>query len=643
MPNSYGFSTQKHLPTVSCSLNKTTHTYNLNSEDDFEVSRCDWTVSDSRQMQAQTLKLNALKTNGLIANKRAARRSKNKESFDNAHKMFEHIPNRTLPNYAALIGSYCRLERWEEMFRVLNSMIDEGMLPDNYLVPTILKACSSMQLFRRGKMIHGFVIRKELVSDVFIGNALIHFYSSCGDLRSSINVFDTMKVRDIVSWTALVSAYMDEGLLGDAKEIFNSMQLSGVKPDLVFWNALISGFARNGETALALKSLEDMQEKGTKPHVNTWNGIISGCVQNGFFEDALDVLHDMLCLLEKPNSVTIASILPACAGLKDLDLGRAFHGYALKNELNRNYHVEGSLIGMYSKCENIDYAEKVFSEAENKNTSMWNEIIAAYVDEGKVEKAMELLRLMQNEGLKPDLITYNTLLAGHARYKQKKEIHKLLSEMKQMALEPNIITWNVLISGFQQSSLSYEALKVFQNLQSHVFPPIVRGSAQTNSITIASALAACADLCLWRQGKEIHGYILRNSLESNVYVSSALVDMYMKSKDVESATKIFSRTIDRNTISWNNLMAGCVKNRQLEMALKLFCEMLIEGHKPSAITFLILLPACGDLMAMRLGRQLHAYVVKSKFQEPNKNLASALASMYVRSGRIAEAKQVFGL
>lgn len=586
-------------------------------------------------MQARNVKLTTLKTDGLVKNKLSARRFKNSESLDNAHKVFDNIPNRTISTYASLIGSYCRSEKWEEMFLVLGSMIDEGMLPNAYLVPTILKACSSMKLLRGGKMIHAFITRREFDSDVFIGNALIHFYSSCGDLRSSTSVFNNMKVRDVVSWTALVSAYMEEGLLDDAKEIFNSMPLSGVKPDLVFWNALISGFARNGETALALKSLEDMQEKGLKPQIDTWNGIISGCVQNGLFEDALHVLHDMLCFPEKPNSVTIASILPACAALKDLDLGRAFHGYALKHELSRNHHVEGSLIGMYSKCQKLDYAEKVFSKAPNKNSSVWNEMIAAYVDEGKVEKAMKLLRLMQNRGPKPDLITYNILLAGHARYKGKSEIHKLLSEMNEMALEPNIISWNVLISGFQQSGLSYEALKVFQNLQSHICSP--------NSTTIVSALAACADSNLWRQGKEIHGYTLRHSFESNIYVSSALVDMYMKNEEVESATKVFSRTVDRNTISWNNMIAGCVKNRQVEMAVKLFYEMLIEGHKPSAITFLILLPACAESMTIRLGRQLHAYVVKSHLQDFNDNIASALEGMYAKISGIVEAKQVLGL
>ncbi|KAH7524462.1 hypothetical protein FEM48_Zijuj06G0121900 [Ziziphus jujuba var. spinosa] len=225
-------------------------------------------------------------------------------------------------------------------------------------------------------------------------------------------------------------------------------------------------FARNGEIDLAIQYLEEMQEKGLKPRVNTWNGIISGCAQNKYFEDALDAFYDMLWFPEVPNFVTIASVLPACAGLKNLNLGRAIHGYSLKRQLCNNVHVEGSLIDMYSKCGRNDYSEKVFVGAEVKNTAMWNEMIAAFVNKGKMEGTVELLRLMQNNDSKPDLISYNTILSGLARNGQKDEAYELLTEMVKIDLKLNIVSFNVLISGFQQSGLTYEALKLFQTMQS---------------------------------------------------------------------------------------------------------------------------------------------------------------------------------
>lgn len=599
-------------------------------------------VTDFRQVHALAVKLNAFETDGCIANKLAVSYSRIMESLDDARKLFDDIPKRTLPLFSALMRAYCRLEQWEDLFLVFALMVDEGVLPDKYLVPTILKACSAMQMTRSGKMIHGYAIRKRLDLDVFVGNALIDMYANCGDLRLSTGVFNSMGERDVVTWTALVSAYMDEGLLDEATEVFYSMLLNGVKPDLISWNALVSGFARNGDIDMALQYLEEMQEKGLKPRVNTWNGIISGCAQNKYFEDALDAFYDMLLFPEVPNFVTIASVLPACAGLKNLNIGSAIHGYSLKRQLCGNVHVEGSLINMYSKCGRNNYAEKVFAESGTKNTAMWNEMIAAFVNEGELAKALEHLRLMQNNGSKPDVISYNTILSGHARNGQKDEAYELLTEMVKIDLKPNIVSFNVLISGFQQSGLTYEALKLFQTMQSPgcFLNDVLTESTPPNSITIAGALAACADLNLKRQGKEIHGYALKNG-SKNIYVSSALIHMYSKCHDTVSAAKLFRRTKGGNTICWNALIAGYVYNMQPECAFKLFCEMLAEGLLPSSSTFMILLFACGNMAALRSGRELHGYMLKSQLDKSNNTLASALVGMYVKCGSILEAKSVF--
>ncbi|XP_070683303.1 pentatricopeptide repeat-containing protein At1g19720-like [Malus domestica] len=490
-------------------------------------------------------------------------------------------------------------------------------------------------------MIHGLMIRNALDSDVFVG---IDFYANCGHFGFAMTVFDAMRETDVVSWTALVYAFMNEGLFEEAMEVFKSMQVNGVEQDLISWNALVSGFARNGETDLALQYLEAMQEEGLKPRVSTWNRIISGCVQNSFFVDALDAFNNMLCFPEDPNSVTVASISPSCAGRKDLNLGRAVHRFALKRQLCANVHVEGSLIDMYSKCGMNDYAERIFSKAESKSISMWNEMAAAYVNAGEANKGIELVRVMHSHGIKPDVVSYNTILAGHARNGQINEAYELLYEMVRMDLNPNIILFNVLISGFQQFGLSFEALKVFQSMQSpssgYFGNDVLHKSVQPNSITIAGALAACADLNLLCQGKEIHGYMLKTSVEPNIYISSALIDMYSKCHDIASAAKVFRRTDDKNTVCWNALIAGHVNNKQLDRALELFGEMLEEGLGPSSITLMTLLLTCGDLEALRFERELHGHIIKSHLDQSNFSLASALIGMYAKCGSIKDAKSV---
>ncbi|KAM7515139.1 hypothetical protein LguiA_004722 [Lonicera macranthoides] len=595
---------------------------------------------DCKQIHAYFMKLGKMGSDNLVRNKIAMYYLKRPGWLDDARKLFDKMPERKLSFCAALIGSYSKSEKWEELFEVLGVMVDDGMLPNKYLVLTILKGCSAVELLRSGKMVHGYVVRKELATDTFAGNALIDLYANCGDLRYSRSVFDVMQERDVVSWTTLVSAYMGAGLLEEAEHVFDSMQLNGVKPDVVSWNALVSGFAQNGEIHLAILSLEEMQEKGLKPRVISWNGIISGCVDNGYFEDALDVFSEMLRFPHNPNVVTIVSILPACAGLKGLNLGKTIHGHAIKSDLYRNICVDGSLVDMYSKCGRNDYAEKVFIEIETKNTAVWNEMIAAYVNAEEMEAALGLLKSMQNDGLKPNNITYNTLLAGYARNGKKNEAYALLSDMTRMDMKLNIVSFNVLISGFQQSGLSREALKLFRIMQlpsnNCFIDEKLFVSAQPNTVTITGALAA------W---KEIHGHVLKNDFEPNIFVSSALVDMYAKCHDIGSAIKILRKIKDKNAVAWNSVIAGYIYNSQPEEAPKLFHKMLSEGTEPSSITMMILLLAWGEIGALSVGRQLHSYVVKHKLDELhiNKDLGTwnSVISAYSVNGMAENAIALF--
>ncbi|XP_077239698.1 pentatricopeptide repeat-containing protein At1g20230-like [Tasmannia lanceolata] len=610
-------------------------------------------ISDPKQIHAQVTKSGLAGSNNLIGNKVVVLYARNLGLLNDARRLFDQITERTIPAYATLIGSYCRSQLWVDAISVFGLMINEGLQPDKFLLPTILKACSALEALSIGAVVHGYIIRKNLEVDVFVENSLIDMYANCGNLSSSRRIFDMMGERDVVSWTALVSAYVDAGLLDEAVGVFESMQANGVKADLICWNSLISGFARNGEIGMSFQFLEELQEKGLKPGVSSWNGIISGCVDNGYFEDSLDVFGEM-CVSESPNAVTLVSILLACSGLKALNLGKEIHSYAIKRDFRANIFVGGSLINMYSKCGRSDYAEKVFEEVKDKNNAVWNEMITAYVNLGQTKEALELLNLMRIDGLKPDLITYNTLLAGYARKGQKDEAFELLLEMSRMNLKLNIVSFNALISGFQQFGLSSEALKLFWIMQLpnkvvmndsksiRDFPlEVLNLSVQPNAVTLSSVLTACSNLNLLRQGKEIHGYVLKNWFESNVIISSAMVDMYAKCQDMDSAVKAFHKISDKNTISWNILLAGHNQNKEPEVSLKLFLNMLENGFVPSSITLMIVLCACGNLAALRFGRELHGYILKSGFDEFILTLASALVDMYAKCGSILEARLAF--
>ncbi|PKI61090.1 hypothetical protein CRG98_018535 [Punica granatum] len=122
---------------------------------------------------------------------------------------------------------------------------------------------------------------------------------------------------------------------------------------------MASGYVRSGKLDEAKEFFEQMPERD----VVSWSSVISGYVQAGCFLEALDLFHEMLRSGAKPNQFTLVSALSACANLVALDQGRWIHVFIGKNEIKMNERLLASLIDMYAKCAEVEFASKVFSSA----------------------------------------------------------------------------------------------------------------------------------------------------------------------------------------------------------------------------------------------------------------------------------------
>lgn len=408
----------------------------------------------------------------------------------------------------------------------------------------------------------------------------------------------------------------------------------------------MSGFARNGDLGAALHLFDEMRLRGVKPRVSSWNCIISGCVQNSRYDEALGIFQEM-CETEMPDAVTVASILPACTGLMALGIGKQLHSYVVRCGIKLNVYIGSSLIGMYSECRQFAYARSVFSAIDERNVTVWNELIQSYINDGRMDKAWEAFNLMQEDGLEPDIVTYNSFISGYARTGQKELAYELLSGMANFSLKPTVISMNALISGLHHYGLCADALEAFRYMQlpnreaKHWSFHDNNSPIQPNGTTITSVLSLLTDLKLHRFGKEVHCYALRNGLTSNIFVSSKLVDLYGKTGDMVSAANFFQGIRNKNVVTWNSLLAAYKHNRKPEVALKLFYEMLKSDLLPNLVTMHIVLLSSGMTMALRYGRELHGYINKNWFGGYPDTLATALIDMYGKCGKIDDARLVF--
>jgi pentatricopeptide repeat protein len=181
-------------------------------------------------------------------------------------------------------------------------------------------------------------------------------------------------LEDITIGNAVVVMYAKLGLVDSARAVFNWLP----NTDVISWNTIISGYAQNGFASEAIEMYNIMEEEG---------------------EIAA-------------NQGTWVSVLPACSQAGALRQGMKLHGRLLKNGLYLDVFVVTSLADMYGKCGRLEDALSLFYQIPRVNSVPWNTLIACHGFHGHGEKAVMLFKEMLDEGVKPDHITFVTLLSA---------------------------------------------------------------------------------------------------------------------------------------------------------------------------------------------------------------------------------------
>ncbi|KAJ8573084.1 hypothetical protein K7X08_009595 [Anisodus acutangulus] len=232
-------------------------------------------------------------------------------------------------------------------------------------------------------------------------------FAACTNRRSPIQgqMFHVHFIKwgfefDIYTLTALVDMYAKMGLLPFARKLFDEME----RKDVPTWNSLIAGYAKNGNVEEAFKLFSVMPSR----NVISWTAMISGYSQNGKYTNALAVYKEMdKDRGVKPNEVTIASVLPACANLGALEVGREIEAYARANGYFKNMFVCNAVLEMYTKCGRIDRTMQLFHElGRRRNLCSWNTMIMGLAVHGKGDEALKLFNQMLGEGNAPDDVTF---------------------------------------------------------------------------------------------------------------------------------------------------------------------------------------------------------------------------------------------
>ncbi|KAJ0965745.1 hypothetical protein J5N97_026883 [Dioscorea zingiberensis] len=196
----------------------------------------------------------------------------------------------------------------------------------------------------------------------------------------------------------------------------------------------------------------------------------------------------------------------------------------------------------------------------------------------------------------------------------------------------DLVSWTAMVVGYTQKGCPIEALKLFSDKKwTDIIP---------NSVTIASALSASAQLKDLFFGKSVHALGFKLGFEEYDVMKNALVDMYAKCCKMLEAKYIFESVFQKNVVTWNVMMAGYSQNNFGYEALSLFRQMQTAGCSPDAITVVSALSASACLGALHVGCSLHVYAMKHAFLS-NVYVSTALLNFYNKCGDANSARSIF--
>ncbi|GAB4841431.1 hypothetical protein Ancab_022152 [Ancistrocladus abbreviatus] len=414
---------------------------------------------------------------------------------------------------------------------------------------------------------------------------------------------------DCYTFPFVLKACGETPSIGHGEAVHAAAYVCGLEANLFVCNATVSMYGRCGDVGAARKVFAEMLERRVYDLVS-WNSIVAAYVQNDAFALAIGLFekmgHDFGM---RPDGVSFVNVLAACAGLSALMQGRQIHASAVRNGPFENVFVGNALVDMYAKCGMMEQANKIFERMKVKDVVSWNAMVTGYSRIGRFEKAL-----------------------------------RLLEEMREEKIEFDIVTWSAVIAGYAQRELGYEALDVFRQM--------VLSGLEPNLVTLVSLLSGCACIGALLQGKEFHCYAIKRILNfeegdlgGDLMVINGLIDMYSKCKAFWIARSIFDLVLpkDRNVVTWTVMIGGYAQHGEANEALELFSQMMKQENfiSPNAFTISCALMASARLAALRVGKQIHAYVLRNHFEPEFLFVANCLIDMYSKSGDVDAARVVF--
>ncbi|KAL9365992.1 hypothetical protein Peur_037191 [Populus x canadensis] len=435
--------------------------------------------------------------------------------------------------------------------------------------------------------------------------------------------------------------------------------VSGRFKDNFLSSKIVNLYSQHGDVSLAWWTFHHLPNKD----VYTWNSMAFAYVSHGRFREALGCFNQFFSTSGlRPDFYTFPPVVKACGDLLD---GKKIHCLVLKLGFEWDVFVAASLVHMYSRFGLVGDARKLFDDMPARDRGSWNAMISGYCQNGNAAEALDITDDMRLEGVKMDAITVasvlpvcaqvgdilsgklihlyvikhglefelfvsNALINMYAKFGSLGHAQKVFGQM----VVRDIVSWNSIIAAYEQNNNPVTAHLFFHKMQ--------EARVQPDLLTLVSLASIVAQLNDHRNSRSVHGFVMRKGwFMEYIIIGNAVVDMYAKIGNLDSARAVFGGLPIKDVVSWNTLITGYAQNGLASEAIEVY--LLMEEHEeiiPNQGTWVSILPAYSHVGALQQGMRIHGQVIKNCLYS-DVFVGTCLIDMYGKCGKLDDAISLF--
>ncbi|XP_031400541.1 pentatricopeptide repeat-containing protein At1g74600, chloroplastic [Punica granatum] len=535
-------------------------------------------------------------------------------------------------------------------------------------------------------------------SDVYFKNLSIDGFIRAGNLRSALTLFDKMPSRDVVTYNLLISGQAQHGHAGEALQLYSNMVSDGIRESPRTFSSVLSicrreaffgegmqvqcrvislGLSSNsyigsslidlymhmGFTHLALVLFDELADRS----LATWNLVLRGLCEVHLTEEALSLFGEMKSGGFEPNGLSFCYLIGGCGKEMLLDEGKQLHCHVIKAGWEKsNMFVDNSLVDLYSACRSLIDARQSFHSIPAEDVISWNSIIWVCSVCGLLSDARELFSRMQFWGRRPSVRSLVGFLNASSKARNiqlGKQVHCYV--MKSGFDQNNVHVQSAVIDMYGKcgeielsfaflDGLPERSLECYNSFMTallrcgitgdviELFGLMVDEGVGFDEVTLSASLKA---LAISPSGsllscRLLHSCIIKSGFESDLAVSSSMIDAYSKFGQIDLSTRVFYNLSSLNCICFTSIISAYARNGRGRESIRMLERMVEMGLKPDEVTFLSALNGCNHSGLVEEGWSLFHSMKHHFGVPPDRRHYSCMVDLLGRAGMVSEAEEL---